>query len=486
MKTDYPQLAPTREELLTRAELPPQSIEAEMAILCSCFFLPQALDSIAYTLKPEAFYATAHKYIYESMLSLHRQGQPTDLICVAEHLQGKRLLESVGGQAYLLQLANSNVPRADLAPYERLVTDKWVRRELIRSAVDIIALAKEIDSPLENVLDTAEQKVFALSLLQSTEDTVHNAYVAEIAHQKLSETSRISRTGLNALDDLIIGLEADTLTVLAGRPSMGKTAIGLSLAMNQALIHNKPVAYFSLEMTKEQLEYRFWSMVAAHPAFAEHGVLPVTGHRIRQHLAGEVPFTKEEYENVTLASVLSMGVNLYINDRRDISVQGIAGEARRIRAKEKALGLVVVDYIQLLQTDGGDYDSAGSAGKSNEIAKIARGLYCLAKDLSCPVLVLSQLNRNVETRNDKRPTMSDLAQSGAIEWIADNVLLAYRDKYYNKQNGKEELELIVSKARNGKTGTAEIGFHLPTQLLYNLDEPMPQSLYLYESQHSYI
>ena len=456
-----------------RQALPPQCIEAEVKILCSCFLLPQVVPDIVYSLSPDAFYVTANKLIYESICFLYQQGQPTDMIHVAEHLRGRKLLQTVGDTPALCNIM-SDLPTTEIVPYVKLVTDKWIRRKLIAHAYEIMSMGYEVNEPLEGILNTSEQKIFSLSLLSPADSTVHNAFVANAAHAKLLEQSRIFKTGLNRLDDLIISLEADTLTVLAGRPSMGKTAIGLALSLKQVFIHKKPVIYFSLEMTREQLEYRLWSLIAADPRYTEYNLTPVTGHRIRQHLSGQIPFSQAEYDNLCMVSALSMDVSLYINDRRDISPQGIIAEARRVKAKEKDLGLVVVDYIQLLQSDGHS-DYGDSAGKSLELAKIARSLYQLAKELECPVLVLSQLNRNVESRNDKRPTMSDLAQSGAIEWIADNVLLAYRDKYYNP-NGNDDLEIIVAKARHGKTGKASVGFHLPTQLIYNLDDPLPPVL----------
>jgi replicative DNA helicase len=243
---------------------------------------------------------------------------------------------------------------------------------------------------------------------------------------------------------------------------MGKSCIAMNFALNMMLQHQLPVAIFSLEMSKKQLEYRLWSAISVMQCYKNLELIPLNGDRIRKHRAQIQPLTKAEIESI--AKILDVAVNLplYINDSRGITVSGIASECRQIKSKERKLGLVVVDYLQMMAEDTG-------GNRSYELGDVARGLYKMAGDLDIPVLALSQINRAVESRQNKRPTMADLSQSGILEMVADNIILAYRDEYYQSNLENESiLELILAKARHGCTGTTTIYFDKAYGVLKNL------------------
>jgi replicative DNA helicase len=442
--------------------LPPQNIEAEEAILGGILLDPEAITRVSDSLIPEAFYISAHKDIYQAALRLHSQGKPTDLLSVTSWLTDHELLARIGGRNKLATLVDRTVSAVNIDALADLVTEKYLRRQLIKAGNEIVHLGYETETELPIVLDKAEQKVFGLSNESFGSNTEHNSTISVNAYDELDSKNFIYPIGLYDLDNLIIGFEPGTLTIVAGRPSMGKSQIALFLALQMIILHDLPVAIFSLEMTKKQLEYRLWSLISVTNSYKDFELTPLMSDRIRRHRSGNKPLADYEYDSIAKIVGIAFDLPLYMNDSRNITVSQIASECRQIKAKEGKLGLVVVDYLQMMAEDSG-------GNRSYELGDVARGLYKMAGELNVPVLALSQISRGVEGRQNKRPMMSDLSQSGILEMVADNIILAYRDEYYNSDTvDRGILELIVAKARHGETGTATVLFDKYFGIIKNL------------------
>jgi replicative DNA helicase len=443
-------------------DLPPQNIEVEEAILGGILLDPKAIMQVESELHPFAFYVHAHQEIYTAALKLHRSGQPTDLMAVTVWLQDRGLLDRIGGTAKLAQLLNRTISATGIDRYVKLVMDKYMRRQLIASSNEIAELGYDTSIELDDVLNQSEQKLFKLSNQRISSNTEHNSEIVADAFNELEQNSPIYPTGYYDLDELMVGFEPGTLTILAGRPSMGKSFIAMNLATSMMLEHDLPVLFCSLEMTKKQLEYRLWSLISNLNCYKHHNLTPIEGDRIRKHRAGLEPLTTSEIETIVKIVELASSLPLYMNDSRGIKVNEIASAARQIKTKEGKLGLIVVDYLQMMASDNG-------GNRSYELGDVARGLYKMAGDLNVPVLALSQISRGVEGRQDKRPMMSDLSQSGILEMVADNIILAYRDEYYNPNTHDQKvLELILAKARHGGTGTVKVVFDRNYGVISNL------------------
>jgi replicative DNA helicase len=443
--------------------LPPQNIEAEESILGGILLDPKAMGRIVDFLAADAFYLRSHQEIYRAAVFLHGKGKPTDVMTVSSWLQDYQLLDEVGGIPRLLQLIERTVSAANIDRYAELVMDKYVRRQLIGTGGKVIELARDTTRELDEVLDGAEQEVFLVSNWGRTTRTLSNGEVASAAFTELEKNNPIYPTGLRELDNLIVGFEPGTLTLLAGRPSMGKSQAALFLALQMMVARRIPVIFFSLEMTAQQLEYRLWSLLSVHPHYCDCGFYPLRSGRIRQHRAGLAPLTEREHETIARVLGIATELPLYLNDDRGTTVMGMASECRRLISEGKRPGLVVVDYLQMMA------DDSPNGNRSYELGNVARGLYKMAGDLNVPVLALSQISRAVEGRNNKRPVMADLSQSGILEMVSDNVVLLYRDEYYNPDSSdRDVLELIVGKARHGLTGTARFLFDKSYGLLTEL------------------
>lgn len=445
-------------------QLPPSCIEAEEAILGGIMLDPGAIDRVSDRLVEEAFYISAHKEIYQAALRLHSGGKPIDLLSITSWLTDHKKLDKVGGKSKLAQLVDRTVSAVNIDALAALVMDKYLRRLLLLAGHEIAQLSCDTSTQLEAVIDRIEQKIFRLSNQKFCSNTEHNSTITIAAYQELESTSPIYPTGLDELDKLMVGFEPGTLTIVAGRPSMGKSFIAAFLALQMILLHSLPVTIFSLEMTKKQLEYRLWSLISVVAAYKHLGLTPIRCDRIRRHRAGLQPI--EDWEFNTIAKIVSIAgdLPLYMNDSRGITVSGIASECRQVKAKEGSLGLVVVDYLQMMAEDSG-------GNRSYELGDVARGLYKMAGDLGVPVLALSQISRAVEGRQNKRPMMSDLSQSGILEMVADNIILAYRDEYYHPDTEEQGiLELIMAKSRHGDTGTATVFFDKSYGILRNLEQ----------------
>ena len=445
-------------------QLPPSCIEAEEAILGGIMLDPGAIDRVSDRLVEEAFYISAHKEIYQAALRLHSGGKPIDLLSITSWLTDHKKLDKVGGKSKLAQLVDRTVSAVNIDALAALVMDKYLRRLLLLAGHEIAQLSCDTSTELEAIIDRIEQKIFRLSNQKFCSNTEHNSTITIAAYQELESTSPIYPTGLDELDKLMVGFEPGTLTIVAGRPSMGKSFIAAFLALQMILLHSLPVTIFSLEMTKKQLEYRLWSLISVVAAYKHLGLTPIRCDRIRRHRAGLQPI--EDWEFNTIAKIVSIAgdLPLYMNDSRGITVSGIASECRQVKAKEGSLGLVVVDYLQMMAEDSG-------GNRSYELGDVARGLYKMAGDLGVPVLALSQISRAVEGRQINRPMMSDLSQSGILEMVADNIILAYRDEYYHPDTEEQGiLELIMAKSRHGDTGTATVFFDKSYGILRNLEQ----------------
>ena len=444
--------------------LPPCCIEAEEAILGGILLDPEAIYRVEAQLHSQAFFVSAHQEIYQTALQLHRQGKPTDLMSVSTYLADWDKLDKIGGTAKLAQLLNRTVSAANIDRYADIVMDKYIRRQTIAAGNNIVNFGYDTTIELDILLDKSEREIFSLSQQSMRSDTEHNSEIATAAFNQLEENTPIYATGIDDLDRLIVGFEPGTLTILAGRPSMGKSAISLFLALQTMIKHQLPVAIFSLEMTKKQLEYRLWSLMSRCDCYQHLNLTPIRGDRLRQHRAGLCSLTVEEINSIVSIVEIAVQLPLYLNENRGITVSALASESRQIKSREGKLGLVIVDYLQMMAADTG-------GNRSYELGDVARGLYKLAGDLNVPILALSQVSRGVESRQNKRPLMSDLSQSGILEMVADNIIFAYRDEYYNRDTSKQGLlELILAKARHGDTGTVEVLFDKSSGLIRSLAE----------------
>ena len=429
-------------------KLPPTNIEAEEAILGGILLDPFAISRVCEYLIPDAFYISSHNEIYQALLRLHHHGKPTDLLTVIDWLYDHDLLIRIGGRNKLVSLLDRTVSAVNIDVLAELVMHKYIRRRLISVSYQINELAYQTQTDLPTIIEASSQLLYQVSNEQFRTLTEHNSAIAHNAYTDLGANKPIYPTGFKELDKLIVGFERGTLTIVAGRPSMGKSMIAMNLALEMIHNHNLPVVIFSLEMSKMQLEYRLWSVISVSNKYKSLLMKPLKSDRIRRHRSGFNPLSDTEFISINKVADISGELPLYINDSRGITVAGITNECRQIQALEGGLGLVIVDYLQMMAPDT-------TGNRSYELGDVARGLYKMASDLNVPVLALSQISRAVEGRNNKRPMMSDLSQSGILEMVADNIILLYRDEYYHpKTVDKGILELIVAKARHSETGTA--------------------------------
>jgi replicative DNA helicase len=425
-------------------KLPPQSIEAEESIISAILLDNSTLLDVLEILKPENFYRTAHQVIFASISELFAKAEPVDLVTLTNILRDKNQLEEIGGAAYLARIVDTVPSAINVQHYARIVRDKASLRRLIAKANEISRHCYEDGGDLDNVLDFAESAVFEIS-----EDKHQAAFhpISKIIEANIDalEERQGNRTlvtgvptGFTRLDHMTSGLQSSDMIILAARPSMGKTALALNIARNAAVEGNVPVAVFSLEMSKEQLCER---MLCAEAR--------VDSSRLRGGF-----LNPEDWNRITEAASVLSEAPLYIDDSPDISATSIRTKSRRLKL-DKGLGMVIVDYLQLMK------GRSGSERRDLEISEISRSLKLLAKELHVPVVALSQLNRKLEERNDKRPKLSDLRESGALEQDADVVAFIYRDEVYNRDENNPNrgtAEIIIAKQRNGPTGDVPLTF----------------------------
>ena len=435
--------------------LPPQIIEAEEAILGGILLDPEAMVRVADILTKDAFYVQAHQEIYHAAMVLQGQGKPTDLISVSTWLADRSLLEKIGGTTKLAQLLNRTVSAANVDRFASLVMDKYVRRQLISAGHEIVDLGYDTAEDLEKVLDESEQKIFRLTqerpqqgLVPISETIIQTFTEIENLHQEISLPGIPS--GFYDLDAMTSGFSRSDLIIIAGRPSMGKTSFCLNIAANIAREQKLPVAIFSLEMSREQLTQRMLS-----------GEAKIASNRLR---SGRI--SQNEFEPLINAVANLAELPIYIDDTANLSVMQMRSQVRRLQAQQKdKLGLVLLDYLQLMEGSGSD-------NRVQELSKITRSLKGLAREINVPIIALSQLSRGVEQRNNKRPMLSDLRESGSIEQDADLVIMLYREDYYNPDTPDRGIaEIIITKHRNGPTGTVKLLFKSELTKFENLARP---------------
>ena len=435
--------------------LPPQNIDAEEVILGGILLDPEAMGRVIEVLEADAFYISAHRDIYKAALELHHQGQPTDLMSLATWLKDHDRLDKVGGQSRLAQLLDRTVTAANIDQYATLVMDKYMRRKLLQAGGEIIQLGYETASPLEKVLDQAEQTLFGITQsrpqqgLSSAADILTDTF-ADIEQRSLGMVLPGVACGFYDLDAMTQGFQRSDLIIAAGRPAMGKTSFVLNIARNISVMHKLPVAVFSLEMSKAQLVYRLLSSEVQ----IESGRL--RAGRIAQH----------EWEPLGHAISALSQLPVFIDDTPNISVTEMRSKARRLQAEQGgALGLILIDYLQLME-------GSGSENRVQELSRVTRSLKGLARELNVPIIALSQLSRGVESRTNKRPMMSDLRESGSIEQDADLIMMLYREEYYDPDTPDRGIaEVIVTKHRNGPVGTVKLLFEPQFTRFRNLASP---------------
>lgn len=436
--------------------LPPQNIEAEDAILGGILLDPEAISRVIDKLKPEAFYLSDHSIIYRAAVALHSQGKPTDLLSMTNWLTDHDDLMRVGGRNKLATLIDRTVSAVNIDFLADMVMEKYDRRQLIKTGNELVQLGHQTDLPIDEVKNQAEQKVYAVT--QSNRDS-NLSRIGDIAQSNYQETCDIALGlkpagipyGYHDLDAMTHGLQRGNLIYVAGRPASGKTSYAMNIASHVGGKLKLPVAIFGFEMTKEENTKRFLS-VESH---VELGKI----------LSGRL--NDEEWKRYGNAvAKLQNEYNIFIDDNTGNTVSSIHSACRSLTAQTGELGLVIVDYIQLMDEPG-----FKPGERQLELSQISRKFKKMAGELNCPVMVLSQLSRGVESRADKRPMMSDLRDSGSLEQDANLVMMLYRDEYYNPETiDKGVAEIIIVKHRNGATGTVKLLFDAEYTQFKNMDK----------------
>ncbi|KGA96227.1 replicative DNA helicase [Alkalihalobacillus alcalophilus ATCC 27647 = CGMCC 1.3604] len=433
---------------------PPQNIEAEQAVLGAIFLEDTALVTASERLQPEDFYRAAHQRIYEIMLDLAEKGEPVDLVTLTSELQDRKWLDDIGGMAYLADLANAVPTAANVEYYSRIVEEKSVLRRLIRVATNIAAEGYTSEDEVDAILDDAEKTILDVAQRKNTsafvsiKDVLVETYEnIEMLQNQKGDITGIP-TGFVELDKMTAGFQRNDLIIVAARPSVGKTAFALNIAQNVATKTSENVAIFSLEMGASQLVQR---MLCAEGN--------IDAQRMRTGA-----LTSEDWQKLTMAMGSLAKAGIYIDDTPGIKVGEIRAKCRRLK-QESGLGMIMIDYLQLIQGNG-----RSGENRQQEVSEISRTLKGIARELEVPVIALSQLSRGVESRQDKRPMMSDIRESGSIEQDADIVAFLYRDDYYDKESENQNIiEIIIAKQRNGPVGTVELAFVKEYNKFVNLD-----------------
>lgn len=436
--------------------LPPQSLEAEQAVLGAILINQTALNVVMENLRPEHFYRPAHQAIFEAAARLFNQNEPVDILTVSETLADMDVLEQAGGRSYVNDLALGVLTTDNVAHYANIIKDKALLRQLNEAGTEIVGLSYE-EPEAQIAIDHAQAVIFKVAQQGTMEDLIPIRDILPDTFEQIEERHANKGslmgvgTGFYDLDHYTSGLQKSDLLILAARPSMGKTAFCLNIVSHVALREKQPVLVFSLEMSKEQLVTR---MLCAE---AE-----IDAQRIR---AGEI--TEQDFQKLSVAMGQLGDAPIYIDDTPGLSAMEARAKARRLMMDTGGqLGLVVIDYLQLMEGRSGSSQTGGD-NRVQEISAISRGLKGIARELNVPVMALSQLSRAVESRNDKKPMLSDLRESGSIEQDADIVMFIYRDEYYNKESERPgEADIIIAKQRNGPVGEFSLLFrHSITKFL---------------------
>lgn len=445
---------------LFQDRIPPQNIEAEQAVIGAIFLEPSSLTLVSEILIPEDFYRSSHQKIFNVMVKLNDLGKAVDLITVTEDLAASKNLEEVGGVSYLSEVAGSVPTAANIEYYARIVEEKSLLRRLIRTATNIAQEGYSREDEVESLLGEAEKNIMEVAqrkntgAFQNIKDVLVKTYDnIEVLTNRKGDVTGIP-TGFAELDRMTAGFQRNDLIIVAARPSVGKTAFALNIAQNVATKTEENVAIFSLEMGAEQLVMR---------------MLCAEGNINAQNLrTGSL--TDEDWRKLTMAMGSLSNAGIYIDDTPGVRIGDIRSKCRRLK-QEQGLGMILIDYLQLIQGNG-----RSGENRQQEVSEISRSLKALARELQVPVIALSQLSRGVEQRQDKRPMMSDIRESGSIEQDADIVAFLYRDDYYDKESeNKNIIEIIIAKQRNGPVGTVSLAFVKEYNKFVNLERRFDDS-----------
>ena len=431
--------------------IPPQNIEAEQAVLGSVFLEAESLIEAMEYIDRTSFYRRSHQLIFEAMVTLNDRSEAIDLITIKDYLENLNLIEDVGGLSYLSDLALAVPTAANIVYYAKIVEEKSLLRNLIQTATEIVTKGFEQGDEVESILDEAERKILEVSERRNRSGFLS---ISEVLNTTFAEIDRLSQqneeitglpTGYHALDKMTAGLQPEELIILAARPAVGKTAFALNIAQNVGTKTDQSVAIFSLEMGASSLVNR---MLCAE------GTIDASHLRTGQ-------LTEEEWSSLIMAMGSLSQANIFIDDTPGIKISEIRAKCRKLAQERGNLGLILIDYLQLIE-------GTGRENRQQEVSEISRQLKKLAKELKVPVIALSQLSRGVEQRQDKRPVLSDIRESGSIEQDADIVAFLYREDYYRSEDGDDGstaepednniIEVIIEKNRSGSRGTVELLF----------------------------
>lgn len=432
-----------KEADLTIQKLPPQNIEAEQAVLGAIIFDNEALPTaLEVKLEADDFYKEAHRRIYRAILELYDKNEPIDIVTLTDYLRRSGDIEAVGGLTYLSALADSVPTSANIRYHTKIVREKALLRALIKTATNITSRVYEETTGADDLVDYAETVIFDIAEQRTTasfavmKDVIKDTFkMIEQLYDKKEAITGVP-TGFKDLDEITSGFQPGDLIIVGGRPGMGKTAFALNIAQHTAVNMRIPVAVFSLEMSKEQLAMR---MLCAESM--------VDSSRVRKGFIG-----REDWPKLTNAAGRLADAPIFIDDSSAVTVLEIRAKARRLKKEKGGLSLIVVDYLQLMRSRG------NFERREQEISDISRSLKGLAKELKVPVVALSQLNRSVESRHEKIPTLADLRESGAIEQDADLIIFLFREELYSRTATKGVADIIVAKQRSGPTGTVKLTF----------------------------
>ncbi|SHF32966.1 replicative DNA helicase [Caldanaerobius fijiensis DSM 17918] len=425
-----------------QVRVPPHNIEAEQAVLGAILLDNDVITDVVELLKPEDFYRESHSIIYRTILELYDKNQPVDLITVTDELNQRKLLDKVGGAAYLTSLVAGVTSISNVQHYCKIIEEKAVMRRLIVASSEIMDAGYSESDDVEGILDIAEQKIFDIAQSRNRQPFTP---IKDILIETIDRIDELYKnkgkiiglpSGFVDLDMKTSGFQPSDLILIAARPSMGKTAMAMNIVEYVAIKQKVPVMVFSLEMSKQQLTQRLLCSLSM-----------VDSHKLRM---GDL--TEEDWPKLAAAVGILSEAPIYIDDTPAITTMEMRAKCRRLKL-EKGLGLVVIDYLQLMQSN------KKAESRQQEVSEISRSLKALAREIDVPVIALSQLSRAPETRSDHRPMLSDLRESGSIEQDADIVMFLYRDDYYNPDTDKKNIaEVIIAKQRNGPTGTVELAW----------------------------
>ncbi len=425
--------------------VPPHSLEAEEAVLGGLLVDSDALNEVIEILKPDDFYRPRHQTIYKAVIELFEMSEPVDIITVSEQLSDQESLENAGGRSYIMSLAEMHLTSVNVAYYAKIIRNKSQLRALIQAGSQIIESSFQ-ESQSVDALDKAQSLILEIAQNTMAEDFSHIKDILATSYEQIEDRFENKdklmgvSTGFYDLDTMTSGLQKSDMIVIAARPSMGKTAFCLNIASHVALREKRPVLFFSLEMSKEQLVTRM---------LCSEGELDAQKIRTGQ-------LTEQDFAKISNAMGMLGDAPLYIDDTPGMTVMEVRSKARKLKMEVGEVGLVVIDYLQLMEGPGG---SGGFENRVQIISQISRGLKSIAREIDAPVVALSQLSRAVESRENKKPMLSDLRESGAIEQDADLVAFIYRDEYYNKDSERPgTADIIIAKQRNGPVGEVSLLF----------------------------